>query len=72
MHTEVDQVYAFGIGSGPNQSELQLIASNETRGFGWDLMDDFSKYEFIIRNFVLIQGGCDTQFLKPFRADGII
>ena len=35
----------------------------------WDLMDDFSKYEFIIRNFILIQGGCDTELVKPFRID---
>ena len=69
LQNAVDEVYVFGIGSGPNESELELIASNSTRGFGWDLMDDFSKYEFIIRNFILIQGGCDTDLVKPFRID---
>ena len=69
LQNAVDKVYAFGIGSGPSESELELIASNSTRGFGWDLMDDFSKYEFIIRNFILIQGGCDTDMVKPFRID---
>ena len=69
LQNAVDAVYAFGIGSGPNEGELEMIASNSTRGFGWDLMDDFSKYEFIIRNFILIQGGCDTELVKPFRID---
>ena len=67
LQNAVDAVYAFGIGFGPNEGELEMIASNSTRGFGWDLMDDFSKYEFIIRNFILIQGGCDTELVKPFR-----
>ena len=69
LQNAVDAVYAFGIGLGINESELELIASNSTRGFGWDLMDDFNKYEFIIRNFILIQGGCDTELVKPFRID---
>ena len=54
LQNAVDAVFAFGIGSGPNEEELKLIASNSTRGFGWDLMDDFSTYEFVIRNFILI------------------
>ena len=69
LHAAVDEVYAFGIGDGPTESELELIASNPMRGIGWEIMEDFSKYEFFIRNFVLIQGGCETDHIKPFRID---
>ena len=69
LQSVVDEVYAFGIGTGINENELQTIASNKTRGYGWEVMDDFSKYEYFIRNFILIQGGCDTEFIKPFRID---
>ena len=69
LKSVVDEVYAFGNGTGINENELQTIASNKTRGYGWEVMDDFSKYEYFIRNFILIQGGCDTEFIKPFRTD---
>ena len=69
LQSVVDEVYAFGIGTGINENELQIIASNKTRGYGWEVMDDFSKYEYFIRNFILIQGGCDTNRIKPFRID---
>ena len=72
LHAAVDEVFAFGIGDGPNEDELELIASNSTRGFGWEIMEDFSKYEYFIRNFIKVQGGCDTKFIKPFRTDDIL
>ena len=67
MHAVVDEVFAFGIGSGPNEKELQIIASDDRKGLGWDTMEDFSKYEYFIRNFILIQGGCQAELVKPFR-----
>ena len=33
LQNAVDAVYAFGIGFGPNEGELEMIASNSTRGF---------------------------------------
>ena len=69
LHEVVDEVFAFGIGNGPNEDELKIIASNSSRGFGWEIMEDFSKYEYFIRNFILIQGGCATDKVKPFRID---
>ena len=69
LHGVVDEVFAFGIGNGPNENELKIIASNSSRGFGWEIMEDFSKYEYFIRNFILIQGGCATDKVKPFRID---
>ena len=72
LHEVVDEVFAFGIGNGPNEDELKIIASNSSRGFGWEIMEDFSKYEYFIRNFIKVQGGCDTKFIKPFRTDDIL
>ena len=69
LQAVVDQVFAFGIGDGPNEDELQLIASNSSRGYGWDVMEDFSKFQYFISTFVKIQGGCDTDKIKPFRID---
>ena len=71
LHNAVDEVFAFGIGTGINEDELKVIASNSAKGFGWETMENFSKYEFFIRNFVKIQGGCETQFIKPFRLDDV-
>ena len=71
--TEVaDAVYAFGIGDDIRESELELIASNKQRGIGWDVMEDFESYEYFITNFVQIQGGCEAEVVKPFRACFII
>ena len=33
LQSVVDEVYAFGIGTGINENELQTIASNKTRGY---------------------------------------
>lgn len=63
----VDAVYAFGIGSGPNIEELKVIATDKNEGWGWDIMDDFSKYEFFIRKFMKAQEACKTEVVRPYR-----
>ena len=67
LQAVVDQVFAFGIGSGPNEEELKIIATNKDKGWGWDVMDDFSKYEYFIRTFMRQQEACKTQLVRPYR-----
>lgn len=67
LQAVVDQVFAFGIGSGPNVEELKIIATNKDEDWGWAIMDDFSKYEYFIRRFMKQQGACKTELERPYR-----
>ena len=61
----VDEVFAFGIGSGINEEELEAIAS-KTSNMG--IMENFQSYKDYISQFVLRHGGCNTQQIRPYRA----
>ena len=67
LQAVVDQVFAFGIGDGPNVEELKIIATNKDEDWGWAIMDDFSKYEFFIRTFMRQQEACETELVRPYR-----
>ena len=65
LQNNVDNVYAYGIKpENVNPDELEIIASNDE---SWYIMDNFERYIETIRMFIQQQGGCATEFPKPFR-----
>ena len=64
LHPLVDDVYAFGIGTGIDERELKEIASSPSN---WDIMPDFRAYKEYVRLFVLDQDGCETPRIQPYR-----
>ena len=70
MQNNVDNVYAYGIKpENVNPDELEIIAFNEEN---WYIMDNFERYIETIRMFIQQQGGCATEFPKPFRKNSKI
>ena len=67
LQNETDNVYGFGIGSGIVESELEAIATNKTKGHGWDILTSFEQYETFIINFVKRFDGCKTPKIQPYR-----
>ena len=65
LHPLVDEVFAFGIGRGINEEELEAIAS-KTSNMG--IMENFESYEDYISQFILRHGGCKTRQIRPYRA----
>ena len=65
LHPLVDEVFAFGIGGGINEEELEAIAS-KTSNMG--IMENFESYEDYISQFILRHGGCKTRQIRPYRA----
>jgi len=64
LHPLVDEVYAFGIGRGSNVNELKEIASDPDN---WAVMDTFAEYKEFVRLFMLVQQGCYTSTMQPYR-----
>ena len=66
LQNSVDEVFAYGIGEeGVDEAELKLIATDKING--WYVMENFTSYIYVIRKFILDQGGCDTDRKRPFR-----
>ena len=64
LHPLVDEVFAFGIGSGIDVGELKEIASDEGN---WATMDGFQQYIEYIRLFMHTKDGCKTPRIQPYR-----
>lgn len=65
LHPLVDEVFAFGIGDWINDDELQAIASKPSNV---KYMENFENYFDYISQFIILQGGCKTSHIKPYRA----
>ena len=65
LHPLVDEVFAFGIGDGINEEELEAIASKTSN---MEIMENFQSYQDYISQFILRQGGCNTRQIRPYRA----
>ena len=65
LHPLVDEVFAFGIGDGIVEEELEAIASKTSN---MDIMENFQSYQDYISQFILRQGGCNTRQIRPYRA----
>ena len=66
LHPLVDEVYAFGIGSGINMAELEAIASDPETNVA--VMTNFQQYEEYIRLFMLgLSEGCSASIIQPYR-----
>ena len=61
----VDEVFAFGIGTGIVEVELEAIASKQTH---MDIMENFQSYKDYISQFILKHGGCNTRKIRPYRS----
>ena len=64
LKSNVDDVLTFEIGSDVDAGELELIASSNDN---WNILNDFESIEYAVRLFILQQGGCSTDKVKPFR-----
>ena len=65
LHPLVEEVYAFGIGTGIDELELEDIASNPDN---WAVMNDFTEYKEFIRLFMLgLSQGCAASVIQPYR-----
>ena len=69
LQNETDNVYAFGIGTGIGESELESIATNKEKGRGWGKLTTFAEYESFIRLFIDRYDGCKTPKIQPYRKD---
>jgi len=65
LHPLVDEVFAFGIGTGIVEEELEAIASKQSH---MDIMENVQSYEDYISQFILKHGGCNTRQIRPYRA----
>ena len=66
LHPLVDEVYAFGIGSGINMRELEAIASDPQKNV--EVMANFQQYQEYIRLFMLgLSDGCSASIIQPYR-----
>ena len=65
LHPLVDEVFAFGIGDGIVEEELEAIASKTSN---MEIMENFQSYQDYISQFILRQGGCNTRQIRPYRA----
>lgn len=69
LQNETDNVYAFGIGSGIDETELEAIATDKRKTHGWGVMASFSQYESFILDFIGRSEGCKTLKIQPYRND---
>ena len=65
LHPLVDEVYAFGIGGGISERELESIASEPDN---WSVMANFQQYQEFVRLFMLgLSEGCAARIIQPYR-----
>ena len=69
LQSETDNVFAFGIGNGIDETELKDIATDKRKDHGWQVMTNFDQYESFIRNFISRHDGCMTPNIQPYRKD---
>ena len=64
LKNNVDDVFAYGIGTDVDIDELKLIASSE---HNWFIVNDFDDLQYLIKIFIFQHGGCETDKIKPYR-----